>query len=393
MADITESNTWEPVRQWEITDPALGGTSGVMNTPLKSLVNRSAYLKNIIESIIAGTTSIIGILLNGSTVANSYTNQQSNTAVASAKFVQDSIALATGRRNMILNGDMKIAQRGNAFTLVDDGVHFTLDRWIIELSGRDTEIGQELDAHRADLVNAEYSMRNKLKAGTGTLAIRQRIESAFTFAGNKCIVQFCMGAPFAFDFTVKVKQYMTHAQIAAGTPHWEDSETISAASGYRKYTSAFTVPGFDDVSLAVIDASNCFEVSIETTDGRDIDFWISQVQVESGIIATAFEFRDDLNECLRFFQKDTYHERYDDSQVSDGASRYSVFRRQYYHKKRIIPTITKENITYTELINLSDISNIEKNACTLEIQPTSLNGGTITHREIELDLLIDAEIT
>jgi microcystin-dependent protein len=46
MANLPESATWEAgVYQIETTDPVQGGVNGVTNTPLKQLVNRTAYLK------------------------------------------------------------------------------------------------------------------------------------------------------------------------------------------------------------------------------------------------------------------------------------------------------------------------------------------------------------
>ena len=393
MANITESNTWEAVRQWEITDPALGGTSGIMNTPLKSLVNRSAYLKNIIENIIAGTTGLIGKLLNGSTCENSYTAQQNDTKVASTAFVQSSLTSISGRRNRILNGDMKIVQRGTSFTLDVDGKYWSLDRWLIELSGRDTEVGQDPDIHRPYVTNAAFSMRNKLKTGTGTLAIRQRIESVWTFSGGKCVIQFCIGAPFNFNVTVKGKQYLNHAQIVAGTPHWTGSEVIGVVSGFHKYAVIFDVPTIADVVQSSFDASNCFEISLETTDTRDVDFWITQVQAESGFIPTSFEIRDDANECLRYYEQGTFRERHDEAMVAGGSAGTSYwYYRQSYLPKRIVPAITKANITYTGLNTVSDISNIRKNGCTLAIQPVDVSSATYMRREVELDLLINAEI-
>jgi microcystin-dependent protein len=46
MANLPETATWEAgIYQIEVTDPVQGGVNGVTNTPLKQLVNRTAYLK------------------------------------------------------------------------------------------------------------------------------------------------------------------------------------------------------------------------------------------------------------------------------------------------------------------------------------------------------------
>lgn len=50
MANLTETPNWENgIYQWETTDPAQGGASGIMNTPTKQLANRTSYLKQEVE--------------------------------------------------------------------------------------------------------------------------------------------------------------------------------------------------------------------------------------------------------------------------------------------------------------------------------------------------------
>ncbi len=51
MANLTENNTWEDgVYQIETTDPVIGGPDGVDNQPHKQLTNRTAYLKERLDS-------------------------------------------------------------------------------------------------------------------------------------------------------------------------------------------------------------------------------------------------------------------------------------------------------------------------------------------------------
>jgi microcystin-dependent protein len=64
MANLPESPTWESgVYQIEVTDPVQGGVNGVTNTPLKQLVNRTAFLK-------AQTNLIPGIQTQLNTASN-----------------------------------------------------------------------------------------------------------------------------------------------------------------------------------------------------------------------------------------------------------------------------------------------------------------------------------
>lgn len=394
MANITESNTWESVRQWEITDEALGGTNGVMNTPLKSLVNRTAYLKNLAENIIAGVTGIVGKLLNGSTCENTYTAQQNDTKVATTAFVQSTVGKLAGRRNRILNGDMKIAQRGTTFYFATDDEIFTLDRWIVQVAGRLLECGQSPDVHRSDIPDLPYCFRFKLGASAGgVMILKQRIESVWTFAGGKCVVTFAIGAPISFDVRVRLLQFLNHSQIESNIFHADCSEVITINSGYGVYSVVFDIPDIADVVQSSFDDSNCLQLTLEFTDAREADFWITKVQVEAGSVPTDFEFRDDMNECLRYYEKSEIFERHDDARVAaEGIGDAKWYYRESFFPKRIVPTITKENITYEGLNTVSDIDNIKKNSCSLAIQPTDQSAGTYMKRQITFDMLINAEI-
>lgn len=59
MANLPETAQWEAgVYQLETTDPVEGGPDGIDNQQAKQLANRTAYLKQLIEGLDAGTYSI-----------------------------------------------------------------------------------------------------------------------------------------------------------------------------------------------------------------------------------------------------------------------------------------------------------------------------------------------
>jgi hypothetical protein len=54
MANITENANWDDgVYQIEELDPVLGGPEGIDNKPLKNLANRTKYLKQITDEVVA----------------------------------------------------------------------------------------------------------------------------------------------------------------------------------------------------------------------------------------------------------------------------------------------------------------------------------------------------
>lgn len=71
MANLPESSTFDAgVYQLELTDPVVGGPSGVSNAPLKNLANRTRYLKDRLDTVVGLVGSLNGYF---GTSASSYT--------------------------------------------------------------------------------------------------------------------------------------------------------------------------------------------------------------------------------------------------------------------------------------------------------------------------------
>ena len=86
MADLPESNTWEAgIYQIELTDPVQGGLTGVSNTQAKQLANRTAYLKDRVDTLEAADLDTRVTELETNTVpdlqAQIYANKGSIAAV------------------------------------------------------------------------------------------------------------------------------------------------------------------------------------------------------------------------------------------------------------------------------------------------------------------------
>lgn len=63
MADLTEVPGWEPgIYQLETTDPVEGGPAGIDNLQAKQLANRTAYLKQLVETLDTGKQPIDALL-------------------------------------------------------------------------------------------------------------------------------------------------------------------------------------------------------------------------------------------------------------------------------------------------------------------------------------------
>lgn len=82
------------VYQWEITDPVQGGVGGVANNPVLSLANRTAYLKQRLDSLATGVLIPPGVAplnnanFTGSTTAPNVADGDDSTLIANTHFVQ-----------------------------------------------------------------------------------------------------------------------------------------------------------------------------------------------------------------------------------------------------------------------------------------------------------------
>lgn len=149
MANLTESATFDAgVYQLEITDPVVGGASGVANTPLKNLANRTKYLKAHVDAIEAGTTipatiaPINSPALTGNPTAPTAASGDSSFSLATTAFVNAVIAgvltkSVAGGANVALtaveSGNGIISLTGLLTANIQVVVPTTMtDRWIFD---------------------------------------------------------------------------------------------------------------------------------------------------------------------------------------------------------------------------------------------------------------------
>lgn len=93
MASLPESSTFDAgVYQLELTDPVIGGPSGVSNTPLKNLANRTKYLKDHVDALEASRAPLASPALTGAPTAPTAAAGTNTTQLATTAFVQTEIA-------------------------------------------------------------------------------------------------------------------------------------------------------------------------------------------------------------------------------------------------------------------------------------------------------------
>ncbi len=258
-------------------------------------------------------------------------------ALTSAPGIAALPSVTTGsvfRKNCIINGDMRIAQRGTSFVGIADGA-YSLDRWIYRKNGvmvhtltQDTDVPTVAQSG----VLFTNSMRLNLTTADTTTPVgkfafmTQRIEG-YNF---QRIAQRAFTASFwvkatttgvysiAFRNSISDRSYVGNFTIST-TATWElktISVTASPSAGTWNYTTGLGL----DVSIVLAVGSTYQTTAGAWQTGNFIgtatningvntgatDFRIVGLQLEAGTVATEFEmldFQQEIAACQRYYWK------------------------------------------------------------------------------------------
>jgi hypothetical protein len=240
-------------------------------------------------------------------------------------------------RNIVINGDMQIAQRSTSVASITTSGYYTLDRWNVNLSSLGTfTMSQSTD------VPSGYGFANSLKldcttadaspSASDVLQLQQRFE-------GQNLQYLKKGTANAVSLTLSfwVKSTKTGTFIANlndqdNTRSISKSYTVNTTNTWEFKTVTFagdTTGAFtNDNALSLIAifwlgcgtdfTSGTLNTSWETTtnanravgqvniaDSTSNDFLITGVQLEAGTSATDFEFLPidvDLTRCQRYYE-------------------------------------------------------------------------------------------
>jgi hypothetical protein len=259
-------------------------------------------------------------------------------------------------KNIIINGDMSIAQRGTSESgITNEGNTFVIDRFAWQENGGMTStftMSQDTD------VPAGYGFSKSLKldcTATDTPATTERIRIQTMFEGQN-LQYLKKGTANAESWTLsfwvksnKTGTYIVNFRDEDNTRIVSKAYTINSASTWEKKTitvapdttdpfdndnaNSLTIawllsagPSLQSGSLADVwqDYANANYAAgqVNFADSTDNNIWITGVQLEAGTTASDFEFLPhdvNLQRCRRYFQKN-------DIWWSDGSS----FQTRFY---------------------------------------------------------------
>ena len=318
-----------------------------------------------------------------------------------------------GRRNIVINGAMNVAQRSTSVTGIGASAgYFTCDRWKAEINSTD---GRFTMSQTADGPNGISANCLKLDCTTADTSIAageylflanniegqdlQGIGKGLTGA-KQVTVSFYVKANAAFNFVVEFHDRdndRTNGRIFTTTTDWVRHEITFQAD---------TTGAFDDDNAASarinfwLHAGSTYTGGTLATDwankvqanraagidsffsSTDNEFFLTGVQLEVGSQATPFEHRsfgEELALCQRY-----YHEQF--IRV-DTASNYSDLRFSYDFPvyMRAAPTLTKDTGFSVDGSGPGNFENISTSGFVI-------HGGSSTGKRWSGTVLCDGEL-
>ena len=199
------------------------------------------------------------------------------------------------KRNRIINGDMRIAQRGTTYNPSGYYQYGSVDRWSSTSNASNT-IAQSTDAPTGFKNSCSISATSAAYPG-----IAQRIESVnCTDLVGQTITISAYVKKTTGTTTVDVALYYANSADNFGAITLIGAQTSLAptpTSTWTRYSIQFTnLPA---------GAANGLQLSIFTSSGSTSDVWlITGVQLEVGSVATPYErqiYSDQLLQCQRYY--------------------------------------------------------------------------------------------
>jgi hypothetical protein len=248
-------------------------------------------------------------------------------------------------RNIIINGDMSIAQRGTSATSIDstnDG-YLTVDRWIhIQQSDAPSNTGKTTMSQSTDVPSGQgFAKSIKIDVTTAQTSItgtNARVVIVQRFEGQN-LQYLKKGTSSAESLTCSfwVKSNKTGTYICAlrdkdNSRDISKSYTISSADTWEKKTITYegdTTGAFDNDNARSLDViwglatgsdygggtlqttwgtannANVLVGQVNLMDSTSNEFYITGVQLEAGTSASDFEFLPvdvNLQRCLRYYE-------------------------------------------------------------------------------------------
>jgi len=258
--------------------------------------------------------------------------------------------------NLLINGNMEIAQRGTSQTTAGYG---SIDRFNMSLSGATATMSQEsFTIGQTDVAGSDKYLKLDVTTGNNNSGIYYKVEAKDAFpAINKQVTlsYYAKGTSPTNGLEVAIAWY------DGSTLSSYASTTVTLTSTWTKYTHTFDVPSISGLTLT--NAAAYLELhwgQADTDTGTSAyEVNLAQAKLEIGDTATPFEHRsygDELARCQRYYfnsdEADSYISAFD---VTSGNTYYFTIMNPV--TMRTSPTITLINENYSNFDGITVIRN------------------------------------
>jgi len=220
-------------------------------------------------------------------------------------------------KNKIINGDMRISQRGTSFTIASPTT-YTLDRYFYDIASAvptGTVSQQTFTPGTAPIAGYEAAnfLRVNSTANNGCSAFQliQRIEDVRTFAGQTVTFSFFAKADATSTFAAPAVQQVFGSGGSGTVTTAITMNSTSLGTGWARYTGTVAVPS---ISGKTIGTSSYLQVVVSLPTAAGVfrngtyDYW--GWQLEAGSVATAFQtatgtIQGELAACQRYYWRNT----------------------------------------------------------------------------------------
>ena len=287
-----------------------------------------------------------------------------------------------GRRNLIINGAMQVAQRSTSETGVTSNNYHTLDRYRLTASGATYSTSQQsLTAGQTDIPSQfKYFQRFNPTTANNNCGVAHRIEDVTAVSGET--VTFSLYAkgtnPAGGELDVRLSQNFgsggsTEVNTTVGT--------LTLTSSWQRFTYIVSVPS---ISGKTVGTNSYLELKIfqpdDDTGTSAFTFDSTGWQLEVGTVATPFEHRsygEELALCERYYQSWGGGNAYEYLPLFGGAvsgTRIEAVM-QYKRDMRTPPTISYSgNWQWLDGVSTFTFVNILKDSIAINSVRISDNG-------------------
>ena len=212
-----------------------------------------------------------------------------------------------GRRNLIINGAMEVAQRATSVSGSTASGYLTVDRFRANASGATFNMSQEsLTAGQTDIPqNFKKFLRFNATTSNDYAGIRYYHEDVETVQGDVTVSFYAKGTNPADGY---VSFSMSQNFGSGGSTEVENIGTndFTLTSSWQRFTFNVSMPSISGktVGTGSFVRMNWWQEDSASTDAWTID--ITGVQLEYGNVATPFEHRsygEELALCQRYYWK------------------------------------------------------------------------------------------